>query len=65
VIKGIEELYSALDLIAGDARTKKKLRTMAEKSKSQVVRDLGLLQRVHPEIATAVKTKCKFQLKSH
>jgi len=57
-INGIEELDSALDMIAGDsARTKHKLRKMSEKSKSQVVRDLGLLQRSYPGIATAVKTK--------
>lgn len=57
-IKGVEELDSALEMIAGDApRTKKRLRQMSEKSKSQVVRDLGLLQRSYPGIATSVKTK--------
>ena len=61
-IKGVEELDSALEMIAGDApRTKKRLRQMSEKSKSQVVRDLGLLQRSYPGIATSVKTKSTYQ----
>ena len=63
-INGVEELDSALDMIAGDStRTKFKLRKMSEKSKSQVVRDLGLLQRSYPGIATAVKTKSKTSFK--
>jgi len=57
-IKGVEELDSALDMIAGDSQfTKKRLRRISEKSKSQIVRDLGVLQRSHPGIATSVKTK--------
>ena len=60
-IKGVEELDSALEMIAGDSlRTKNKLRRMSQKSKSHVVRDLGLLQRSYPGIATSVKTKSKF-----
>ena len=57
-INGIDELDSSLDMIAGDSQfTKKRLRRIGEKSKSQIVRDLGLLQRSYPGIATSVKTK--------
>ena len=59
-IKGVEELDSAIEMIAGDnAKTKSKLRRMSDKSKSQSMRNLGILQRSYPGIATAVKTKSK------
>ena len=48
-IKGVEELDSAIEMIAGDnAKTKSKLRRMSDKSKSQIMRDLGILQRSYP-----------------
>lgn len=57
-IKGIEELESSLDMIAGDnIQIKRKLRRIAEKSRTIVIRDLGLLQKNYPGIATSVKTK--------
>ena len=60
-IKGIEELESSLDMIAGDnIQIKRKLRRIAEKSRTIVIRDLGLLQKNYPGIATSVKTKSKF-----
>merc|ERR1711990_465975 len=57
-IKGVEELESSLDMIAGDnMQIKRKLRRIAEKSRTIVIRDLGLLQKNYPGIATSVKTK--------
>ena len=59
-IKGIEELESSLDMIAGDnIQIKRKLRRIAEKSRTIVIRDLGILQKNYPGIATSVKTKSK------
>ena len=57
-IKGIDELESAFDMIAGDNKTiKNKLRRISEKSRTIVIRDLGLLQKNYPGIATSVKTR--------
>jgi len=57
-IKGVQDLESSLDMIAGDnLQIKRKLRRIAEKSRTIVIRDLGLLQKNYPGIATSVKTK--------
>ena len=59
-IKGCEELDSSLDMIAGDnGHIKRKLRNLAEKSKKLIIRDLGMLQKNYPGIATSVKTRSK------
>lgn len=57
-IRATDELESALDMIAGELGSNKEMmRRILEKTKSSIVRDLGLLQRDYPGIATAVKTK--------
>ena len=56
--KGCEELDSSLDMIAGDNYIiKQKLRLITEKSRTCIIRDLGMLQKNYPGIATSVKTR--------
>ena len=58
--KGCEELDSSLDMIAGDNYViKQKLRLITEKSRTCIIRDLGMLQKNYPGIATSVKTRSK------
>lgn len=60
-IKGCEELDSALDMIAGENYViKRKLSVITQKSRTLIIRDLGMLQKNYPGIATSVKTRSKF-----
>ena len=47
-------------MIAGDNYIiKQKLRLITEKSRTCIIRDLGMLQKNYPGIATSVKTRSK------
>jgi len=59
-VRATEELEISLDLIAGEKGvSKEQMRRVLYKTKANINRDLGLLQRDYPEIAVAVKTKSK------
>ncbi|CAB1323366.1 unnamed protein product, partial [Coregonus sp. 'balchen'] len=54
---GEEHISKIIDHISDDKSISKKLRSILERNCQQAVREIGLLQRDHPEIAISVKTR--------
>ncbi|KAM6973381.1 sperm-specific sodium:proton exchanger-like [Aplochiton taeniatus] len=56
-VMGEEDIGKIIDHISDDTSISKKLKSILEENRQQAVRELGLLQRDHPEIAISVKTR--------
>ncbi|XP_020311239.2 sodium/hydrogen exchanger 10 [Oncorhynchus tshawytscha] len=54
---GEEHISKIIDHISDDKSISKKLKIILERNCQQAVREIGLLQRDHPEIAISVKTR--------
>ncbi|XP_064785116.1 sperm-specific sodium:proton exchanger-like [Oncorhynchus masou masou] len=54
---GEEHISKIIDHISDDKSISKKLKVILERNCQQAVREIGLLQRDHPEIAISVKTR--------
>uniref|UniRef100_W5M3J2 Solute carrier family 9 member C1 n=1 Tax=Lepisosteus oculatus TaxID=7918 RepID=W5M3J2_LEPOC len=56
-VVGEEDISKIIDHISEEKIISQKLKTILEKNRQEAVRELGLLQRDHPEIAISVKTR--------